>query len=165
MRFAAETPPHINDAEATPTIWLICGIAAVVVAIIVPLVVALWRSHWFRAENTEADADGIGPVRAGYLADLEAAETAWQAGDLADADALERCSGAVREFVGVVTDTDTAALTLAELRSRAMLRPELEPVAELVEQGYQTRFAGAPSAEGSVAAAFVQARKVIEEWD
>ncbi|MDN5976371.1 hypothetical protein [Acidipropionibacterium jensenii] len=161
----AETPPHINDAEATPAIWLICGIAAVVVGIVVPLVVALWRRHRFRAEKAEGDTNEIEPVRSSYLNGLEAAEKAWRGGDLGDADALEHCSGAVREFVGVVTDTDTAALTLTELRSRAMLRPELKPVADLVGQGYQTRFAGAPSVDGAVAAAFAQARKVIAEWD
>lgn len=165
MRFAAKIPPHINDAEATPAIWLIWGIAAVVVAIVLPLAVALWRRHRFRAENGEGDAVGIEPVRASYLAGLDVAEKAWRAGELGDADALEWSSVAVRQFVGVVTDTDTASLTLAELRSGAMLRPELKPVAEVVERGYQTRFEGAPSADGAVAAAFAQARKVIEEWD
>ncbi|MDN6021962.1 MAG: VWA domain-containing protein, partial [Acidipropionibacterium jensenii] len=104
----AETPPHINDAEATPAIWLICGIAAVVVGIVVPLVVALWRRHRFRAEKAEGDTNEIEPVRSSYLNGLEAAEKAWRGGDLGDADALEHCSGAVREFVGVVTDTDAA---------------------------------------------------------
>ncbi|ALN14696.1 hypothetical protein [Acidipropionibacterium acidipropionici] len=165
MRFAAETPPHINDAEAAPVIWLICGVAALVVAIAVPLAVALWRRHRYRIEQSVGTGDGIEPVRRRYLDGLARAQKLWQGGELTAPEALESCSGLVRQFIGVVTDTDVAALTLEELRSRAMLRPELEPVAGIVDHGYQARFAGRPVDDDLVASAFADARKVIEEWD
>lgn len=165
MRFVANVPPHINGAEPTPTWWVVLGGVLTGLAVLVAVGAVLWRRHRYRKIQARTRDDGIEPLRRDYLALLAKLERQWQAGDLSGAEALRQCSRLARQFVAVVTDTGVDALTLAELGSRAMLRPELQPLVDLIAPGYQSRFAGLAMPDEQVPAALAGARRVIAEWD
>lgn len=160
MRSVAE----INGAEPTPVVWTVLALVFLLLAVTIPVGVAWLRRRRERARMQLPGGEGIEPARLEYLAALDDIEAAWHAERATGVETLGEAARLVREFVGLATDTDVASLTLVELEDRAMVRPELSPVVEVVQQGYPQRFATGTIDPGEVAAAVATAREAVTRW-
>lgn len=155
---------EINGAEPSPVLWALVAAVSLLAAIALPLLVGWLRRRQLRSRILLPRGDGIEPVRRDYLAALGGIEAAWRAGETTGGEALGAGSRLVREFVGLVTDTDAGSMTLSELQQRAMVRPELAAVVDVVRRGYPERFADGEVDPGDVAASLAVAREAVTRW-
>lgn len=154
----------IYPAESTPGMWTVLAIVFLALAVLIPVLVAWWCRRHYRQELENSRGAGIEPVRRDYLKQLDALSEQWRKFGLSEGEALRQASSLTKQFVGVVTDTDIESLTLDELEERALVHPELKPVAGVVKLGYESRFAGDAIGSDQVGTSLCQARKVVAEW-
>lgn len=152
----------IHPAEPFAPVWLVLALVAFVLAVLVPLAAWLWRRRQSQRSQTRSTTDALGEVRADYLKRLDELAEDWRAGGCERGLALAQASLLVRQFVGVVTETEADFWTPSELRAQVRRHPKLETLAELVAINAGARFGGEAL---DVTEHLRQVREVVEQWN
>ena len=151
----------IHPAEPFAPVWLVLALVAFVLAVLVPLA-WLWRRRQSQRSQARGNGDALGEVRADYLKRLDDLAEDWRAGGCERGLALAQASLLVRQFVGVVTETEADFWTPSELRAQVRRHPELETLADLVASNAGARFGGEAL---DVTEHLRQVREVVEQWN
>ncbi|MCQ2532211.1 MAG: hypothetical protein MJ093_05845 [Saccharofermentans sp.] len=99
-------------------------------------------------------------LRKHCLVQISTIERKHSEGKISSRSAFIMVSAAVREFISAVSSNNVSALTLKEITDLNM--PALS---DLIEQFYHPEFAFDDATEDEMAKAFVDARKVVTEWN
>lgn len=159
MRLAVEAR-DIHPAEPVPTIWLTAGLALVVAAVVIALLVWFVLRRSARAEPAAPNA--LEALRHAHLDRIDGIIEEYERGQLAPAEAVVACSGEARAFVGVATHSDVDFATLHEIEAAGATEPRLRELADLVRRSYPVSFAGAD--DDSVAEVLEAFRQVTRQW-
>lgn len=146
---------HLLAPPATyDTGWLVLGVAALVLALLVPVAVVLLtgQRRWWRRPGRRSAR-----LRRAYLARIDAIEADHVAGRLDVPTATSALSGALRRFASEWTGTLYPAMTLQQLDGHAPGTPLRSRVADLYPPTFARQEADVPDAAAA-------ARELVRSW-